>query len=114
MRTTPPPTSASKSQSKAKTPSGFEDHDQQRRDRRLVHQERTASNENRRGHRQNHHDSDLGRARADEQHEQVGHHEPDGDPEDELDGPPPALPERDAQGDHRRYRGEERALVAEN
>src|SRR5918997_613583 len=93
---------------------GLEHDDEERRDCRLVYQERPTPEEHRRRHRQKNHDPDLRNPSADEEHQKICDHEPDGDAERDLDGAPHALAERNPQGDNRRYGGEERPLVPEH
>ena len=85
--------------------------DEDRRDGRLVDQDRASPEEDRRRHRQEHDDRDLERPVPYDEHQEVGHHKPDGDPDDEFDGASVPLAERDAEADHGGYGGEEGLAV---
>ena len=82
-----------------------------RRDGSLVDQHCSSSEEDRRRHREEYDDGDLERPVPYDEHEEVGHREPDGDPEDEFYGAPVPLAERYAEADNGGYGGEEGLLV---
>ena len=86
-------------------------YNEDRRDGSLVDQYGSSSEENRSRHRKEYDDGDLERPVPYDEHQEVGHHEPDGDPEDEFDGTPVPLAERYAEADDGGYGGEEGLLV---
>ena len=88
--------------------------DERGRDRGLGGQHLPAAEEDRRRRGQQHHERELGGARADLQHEQVGDRDAQGDAERDLRRPPAALADGDPERDDRRDGGEERALVTEH
>ena len=78
-----------------------------RRDGGLVDQHGASSEEDSGRHRKEHDDRDLERPVPYDEHEEVGHHKPDGDPEDEFDGASVPLAECYAEADNGGYGGEE-------
>ena len=90
---------------------GLQHYNEDRGDGSLVDQYGSSSEENGGRHRKEYDDGDLERPVPYDEHEEVGHHKPDGDPEDELDGAPVPLAERYAEADDGGYGGEEGLLV---
>jgi hypothetical protein len=88
--------------------------DQDRGDRRLVHQQPPLSDEYRRRHRERHHHGYLRRAHPYDAHQNVGDRETDDDPQGHLQGATAALAERKPQRDDGRHRREEGLLVAQD
>jgi hypothetical protein len=81
------------------------------RDGSLVDQHGSSPEEDRRRHCEEYDDGDLEGPVPYDQHEEVGHHEPNGDPDDEFDGTPVPLAESYAEADNSGYGGEEGLLV---
>lgn len=83
-------------------------------DRSLVYQQVPLAEHDDSGHGQSDHYPDLHRADAYEEDYEVGYEKAHGHTESDLERSPPALAQRDAQSDHRRYRGEEGLAAAED
>lgn len=91
----------------------LQDDDQDRRDRCLIHQDRSPAEEHRRRHREEDDERDLEGARTDQEHKDIGDHEPHSYAEDQLDRAAAPVAERHAETDYRRNRSEEGLLVTQ-
>jgi hypothetical protein len=86
---------------------------QQRRNPGLGDEQRPTTEHHGGSHSQAYDDPDLDRPRPNGEHQEVGYRKSAGNPEHELDRPPPLLTDDDAGGDHSGYGSEERLVVPE-
>ena len=85
--------------------------DEDRRYGRLGDEQLAASEDDRGQHREHHQQADLGQPGSDRPYQQVGEHDSEHHPGDQLHRSLPALPERRAQRDHGRDRRERRPML---
>lgn len=85
--------------------------DEDRRHGGLAYQQLSSSEDDRDQHRQHHQQSNLREPSSDRPHQQVGEHDAQHHPRDQLHRSLSALPERRAQRDHGRDRRERRPML---